>query len=536
MWPLKVTNLGLLIWKLIQALSRHLLERGNYLRYPLRNHFSVALGPLVNNGNLSKEIGVNKMTFQTAMLTHFIGGDTIKGSNNFDCLDPYRGDVVSRAPDAGADEVALAVSAAVEAAPKVAAMPAYARSKILRKVADLVVERAEEIGEIMARETGKAISDAQGEVKRSSDTLNLSAEEAIRIEGSHIPLDGSEMGAGKMAFMVRYPVGVVAAITPFNAPFNLACHKLGPAFAAGNASIIKPPQQCPMVVQKLVELFYEAGMPREFINLIHGGPETGRHLVADKRVDMITFTGSSKVGAEIHAMSGLRPVTLELGGTGPTIICADADVYAIAPLLARNSLRIGGQSCISVQNIYVHKSLAADLTDKIVSHMEKIKVADPLDKGSELGTLIDECAAKRVESWVAEAVEGGAEICTGGRRDGATYMPTLLKNVKTDMKVVCDEVFGPVASIIEFDNVDEAVDDINKSIYGLQCGVYTDSTKLALSLAKRIRTGGVIINGSSTWRTDQLAYGGVKDSGIGREGPKYAIRDMTEERLVLFNY
>jgi acyl-CoA reductase-like NAD-dependent aldehyde dehydrogenase len=476
------------------------------------------------------------MTNKPTVLTHFIGGKEVTGSNLFDSVDPYRGDVVSRAPDATSDEVSNAVAAAVATAPKVAEMPAHERAKILRKVAELVVERADEIGEIMSRETGKAISDAKGEVRRSMDTMNLSAEEAVRIEGSHVPLDASEMGSGKMAFMMRFPVGVVAAITPFNAPFNLACHKLGPAFAAGNVSIIKPPQQCPLVVHKLVELFYEAGMPREFINLIHGGPEAGRQLVADKRVNMITFTGSSRVGEEIRSMSGLRPVTLELGGNGPTIVCSDADVDAIAPLLARNAVRIGGQSCISVQNIYAHSSLAEILSEKIAGHMEKLKVGDPLASDTELGTLIDENAAKRVEEWVNEAVAGGAVIRAGGKRNASAYSATLLSNVDKDMKVVCDEVFGPVASVISFDDVNEAVSDINRSVYGLQCGVYTDSTKLALSLVKKIRTGGVIINGSSTWRTDQLAYGGVKDSGVGREGPRYAIRDMTEERLILFNY
>jgi len=476
------------------------------------------------------------MSGDPALLTHLIAGESVPGTDLFSSVDPYRGEVVSQAPTGTAEEVKAAVSAAADAAPEVAAMPAYERAAILRRVAELIVERADEIGEIMARETGKALGDAKGEVRRSMDTLNLSAEEAIRIEGSHVPLDGSAMGHGKMAFLMRFPVGVVAAITPFNAPFNLACHKLAPAFAAGNASIIKPPQQCPMVVHKLVELFYEAGLPRKFINLVHGGAETGRHLVEDSRVDMITFTGSSRVGADIRARAGLRPVALELGGTGPTIVCEDARLDEIAPLLARNSVRLAGQSCISVQTIYVHRSLADGLAQKIAAAMEGLTVGDPLAPGTDVGTLVDEAAAKRVESWVEEARQHGATVVTGGARMGAAYAPTLLTNVTRDMKVVCDEVFGPVASIVTFDDVDEAVSDINRSRYGLHCGVFTDSTKLALSLVKKIRAGGVIINGSSTWRTDQLAYGGVKDSGLGREGPRYAMRDMTEERLVLFNY
>lgn len=414
-------------------------------------------------------------------------------------------------------------------------MPAYQRAAILRRAADLIVERADQIGEIMARETGKALADARGEVKRSTDTISLSGEEAIRIEGSHVPLDGSAMGHGKMAFLMRFPVGVVGAITPFNAPVNLACHKLGPAFAAGNAIIIKPPQQCPLVVHRLVELLYDAGVPRHFIQIVHGGAAAGQALVGHPGVDMLTFTGSSRVGAEIRARAGLRPVTLELGGTGQTVVCEDADLDLIAPQLARNAVRLAGQSCISVQNIYAPRALAATLGEKVAARMRGLKLGDPLAADTDVGTLIDEGAARRVESWVNEAVAGGARLLCGGARHGTAYEPTLLGDVTRDMKVACDEVFGPVASIIAYDDLEEPIRDISESPFGLQCGVFTDSTQRAMMLARRLRTGGVIINGTSTWRTDQLAYGGVKDSGIGREGPRYAIRDMTEERLILFN-
>jgi acyl-CoA reductase-like NAD-dependent aldehyde dehydrogenase len=468
-------------------------------------------------------------------LTHVIAGEPVPGRDRFESRDPYRGGVVATAPTAGREEVARAVAAAKAAAPRVAAMPAYERAAILRRAAELVVARAAEIGEIMARETGKALVDAEGEVKRSTDTLTLSAEEAIRIEGAHVPLDGSAMGHGKMAFLMRFPIGVVAAITPFNAPFNLACHKLGPAFAAGNAAIIKPPQQCPLVVQRLVELLYEAGLPRDFVQVVHGGVETGRALVADPRVDMITFTGSSRAGAEIRANAGLRPVALELGGAGPTIVCEDADLDAIAPILARNAVRLAGQSCISVQTIHVPRRLAEPLGARVAAQMERLTLGDPLAPGVDVGTLIDEAAAMRVASWVEEAVAEGARLLTGGERRGAAYAPTLLAEATPAMKVVCEEVFGPVASLVAYDDIEEPIAQISNSRYGLQCGVFTDSTKRALDLVRRLRTGGVIINGTSTWRTDQLAYGGVKDSGIGREGPRYAIRDMTEERLVLFN-
>jgi acyl-CoA reductase-like NAD-dependent aldehyde dehydrogenase len=468
-------------------------------------------------------------------LNHYIGGEAVAGSKQFEVTDPYRGGVVCHAPDATDAEVSRAVGAASQAAIEVARMPAYERAAILRRAAQLVVERADEIGGIMARETGKAITDARAEVRRSMDTLSLSADEAIRIEGEHVPLDGSAMGHGKIALITRFPVGVVGAITPFNAPFNLACHKLGPSFAAGNATVIKSPQQCPLVVHRLVELLYDAGLPKHFINVIHGGPDAGRSLVRDERVAAITFTGSSRAGREIRAAAGLRKVALELGGNGPTIVCEDADVDAISSMLARNATRLAGQSCISVQNIFVHQSLAKVLTERIAVEMAALRLGDPLEDTTDIGTLIDENAARRVESWVNDAVRDGARLVVGGHRHGAAFEPTLLSDVRADARIVCDEIFGPVANIIAFDSLDEAVEAVNASPYGLQCGVLSRSLETCMNLAKRLRTGGVILNGTSTWRTDQLAYGGVKDSGIGREGPKYAIRDLTEERLILFN-
>lgn len=467
---------------------------------------------------------------------HYIGGRAVRGSDHFESLDPYRGVTVATAPGATAAEVDGALAAATAAAPEAAALPALERAAILRRAAALIEQRADEIGEVMARETGKALKDAQAEVRRSQDTVSLSAEEAIRIEGEHVPLDGSAMGAGKIAFLLRFPVGVVAAITPFNAPFNLACHKIAPAFAAGNVVVLKAPPQCPLVLDHLVRLFHDAGMPPGFLSLLHGGAETGRALVRDPRATFITFTGSSRAGAEIRAMAGLRRVALELGGNGPTIVCEDADPESHGEMLARNASRLAGQSCISVQNIIAHEAVAGALEDRIAAAMQRLRVGDPLDPSTDVGTLIDETAARRVERWVGEAVAAGARLVTGGHRQSAAFTPTLLAAVNPAMRVFCDEVFGPVAGIVPFSDLQQAIDLVNSGPYGLQCGVLTHSTPVAIRLARGLRTGGVIINGSSTWRTDQLAYGGVRDSGIGREGPRYAIRDMTEQRLVLFNY
>ena len=264
-------------------------------------------------------------------------------------------------------------------------------------------------------------------------------------------------------------------------------------------------------------------------------PKPGPALVRDRRVDFVTFTGSSRVGADIKAASGLRRVALELGGNGPTIIASDADIAQAAPICARSSMRLAGQSCISVQTVHVHRSLYEPFLEMLVGSVKALKLGDPLDQSTDVGTLIDENAARRVESWVREAASQGAKVMTGGQRHGAAFEPTVLANVNATMKVVCDEVFGPVVSVMPFDNLDDVLTMISDSNFGLQCGLFTRSIETAIKAIRSLRTGGVIVNGPSTWRTDQLPYGGIKDSGIGREGPRYAIREMTDERLVVFN-
>jgi acyl-CoA reductase-like NAD-dependent aldehyde dehydrogenase len=485
--------------------------------------------------NVSATAGAPRIASgEPAVLPMLIGGMWIEPAERDAVRSPFDGRIVNYQPRSAASHLDAALDAAVQARPLIGRMPGYERAALLRRVSALLVERADVIAEVMSRETGKAIKDARGEVVRSQDTINLSAEEAIRIEGEHIPLDGSAMGAGKIAMMLRFPVGVVGAITPYNAPFNLACHKVGPAIAAGNSIVLKAPPQAPGTVHELARLFVDAGTPAGVLNVLYGS-EVGPLLVRDSRVDFITFTGSSKVGADIKAASGLRRVALELGGAGQTIVHSDAAIEEAAPLCARNGMRLAGQSCISVQTIYAHRHIYQNFVEKLVETARSMKTGDPLDPSTDVGTLIDEAAARRVESWVDEAVKGGARILTGGTRQGAAYAPTVLIDVKPEMKVVCNEVFGPVISVIPYDDFEAVCETISASPFGLQCGVFTKSVDLAIRAFRSLRTGGVIINGSSTWRTDQLAYGGVKDSGIGREGPRYAIRDMTEERLMLFN-
>lgn len=463
-----------------------------------------------------------------------IGGEWREGAAMDPVNDPYRNEIVSYQPRSTRADLDAALNAAVAAKSVIAAMPGFERAALLRRVSALLLERADMIAEVMSRETGKAIKDARGEVVRSQDTINLSAEEAIRIEGEHIPLDGSAMGAGKIALMLRFPVGVIAGITPFNAPFNLAAHKVAPAIASGNAVILKGPPQAPGVVHELTRLFVDAGTPPGVLNTLYG-PDVGPELVRDPRVDFVTFTGSTRVGAEIKAVTGLRRVALELGGAGQTIVHDDADIGEAATTCARNSMRLAGQSCISVQTVYVHRAVYDAFVEKLVAEVRTLKLGDPADPQTDVGTLIDERTAQRIESWVREAEAGGARILTGGKRKGAQLEPTVLVDVTPSMKVVCDEVFGPVVSVLPYDDFGAACATVSDSRFGLQCGVFTKSIHLAIQAVRSIRTGGVIINGSSTWRTDQLAYGGVKDSGIGREGPRYAIRDMTEERLMLLN-
>ena len=463
-----------------------------------------------------------------------IGGAYRYADSETEIVDPYRGDIVSRAPNSTAADLDDAIAAAVAAKDAVAAMPAYKRAEILRKVASLMAERRNAIAEVMTRETGKAIRDSRSEVDRAHDTVSLSAEEAVRIEGDHVPLDATAQGAGKLAMMLRFPVGVVGSITPFNAPFNLACHKAAPALAAGNASVLKPPPQAPLTVHKMVELFVDAGLPAGFLNVVYGN-DVGPKLVRDPRIDFISFTGSTRVGAEIKAASGMKRVALELGGTGQTIVHSDADLEKAAEACARYATRIAGQSCISVQNVYAH----ADIYDRFVGlvrdEIAKVKMGDPLDEATDLGTLIDEAAAKRVEAWVKEAAAAGAKVLAGGGRKGAQIEPTLLVDVDVSMKVVCEEVFGPVLSIQRYEDIDTIFRLVSDLPLGLQCGIFTNSMPLTLRAIRSLRTGGVIVNGPSSWRTDQMPYGGIKNSGIGREGPRYAVQEMTDQRLVIFN-
>jgi len=464
-----------------------------------------------------------------------IGATWREGESFAEVRDPYRGDVVAHMPVSTARDLDDALVAAQRGAAVMAKMPGYERAALLRRIADECDARAEAMGQAMARETGKALRDCMVETSRAGATMRLCAEEAVRIEGSHIPMDSSAMGAGKIAMMLRFPVGVVAAITPFNAPVNLAAHKLGPAIAAGNSVVLKPSPKAPLSVHLLVEAFIAAGVPDGAINAVYGDV-VGPALVSDPRVDFVSFTGSIPVGRIIKQSMGIRRVALELGGVAPTFVHDDADIASAAVACTRNGLLLAGQSCVSVQNVFVARSRYDEFVELVRAEAATLTFGDPLDPTTDVGTLIDEQAACRVEAMVQRAESLGAQRVVGGDRAGALLPGTVLTGVDDRMDVLTDEVFGPVLSVTPYDDIEPIFERISQSPFGLQCGIYTNSLDLAIRAYKTIRTGGVILNGTSRWRSDQMPYGGVKDSGIGREGPRFAVQDMTEERLLVINH
>src|SRR5271166_4973905 len=464
-----------------------------------------------------------------------IGGAWRDGERTADIHSPYSGERVGRMPLSSSADCDDALGAAFAAKRAMAKMPGYERAALLRRAADRVVARAQEIGRVMARESGKALRDCVVEVERSADTLRLCAEEAVRIQGEHVPMDGSAIGAGKLAMAMRFPVGVVVGITPFNGPVNLAAHKLGPALAAGNSIVLKPSPKAPLCLSLFVECVIEAGAPEGAVNTLFGD-EIAPQLVKDPRVDFVSFTGSIRVGKIIRDAVGMKRVALELGGVGPTIVHGDADVAAAAKACARNGMLLAGQSCVSVQNVFVEQKIYDAFTATLRKEVEAIRFGDPMDATTEVGSLIDEQAAARVEGMITRALAAGAKPLVHGARRGAFLQPTVLAEVNDRMDIVRDEIFGPAITVQSYNDRPEPIfEAITVSPYGLQCGIFTNSLDIAMTAIRSIRTGGVIINGTSRWRSDQMPYGGVKDSGMGREGPKFAMRDMTEERLFVIN-
>jgi acyl-CoA reductase-like NAD-dependent aldehyde dehydrogenase len=461
-----------------------------------------------------------------------IAGEWVETGEWAEVRSPYSGDVVGRVAKAGADETRRAVDAAEEAMRD--PLPAHKRAEILVRVAGYLGKRHEEVAQTIATEAGKPLKAARVEASRAMSTYTFAAAEARKLAGEMVPMDASQAGAGKLAFTLRRPVGVVAAISPFNFPLNLVAHKIAPALAAGCAVVLKPASQTPFSALLLAELETEAGLPPGWLNVLVGpAAEIGDVLVEDERVRAITFTGSGDVGWRLAERAPRKRVKLELGNATPVLVEADTDLEDVSSRLAANAFSFAGQSCISVQRIYVQRGAYDELVARLVPKVEALVVGDPLDEATDVGPLIDGASRERVLNWIEEARSAGAEILTGGELDGELVRPTVIANARPDLKVSCEEVFGPVCTIAPYDTLDEAIELANGTRYGLQAGIFTGSLQTALAAVQRLEFGGVTVNEAPTFRADQMPYGGVKDSGNTREGPAYAVRELTEERLVV---
>ena len=449
---------------------------------------------------------------------------------------PYDGSAVGQTWLAGDPEFDLASDAAVAAAPVMRALPAYERAAILMRASAELIERKSDIARTLAAEAGKPLKDALVETERAAMTFHVAAEEARRIGGEFVPMDLAPHGAGRLAIVKRVPVGPVAAISPFNFPLNLTAHKIAPAIAAGNPIVVKPATRTPLSAIALADILVRAGLPGQGISVLPMARKTGDRLVTDERFKLLTFTGSSTVGWSMKARAGRKRVILELGGNAGVIVDDTADVRFAATRVAAGGFSFAGQSCISVQRVYVHERVMNDFTATLVKLVEALKVGDPLDPATDLGPMIEEEEAERIDTWVGEAVARGARVLTGGKRlGGAVYAPTVLTDVPADARVCAEEVFAPVVILAPFSSFESALAEVNRSTYGLQAGVFTASLERSLQAFDTIEAGGVLVNDVPTWRIDHMPYGGVKDSGLGREGPKYTIEEMTEPRLLVIN-
>jgi acyl-CoA reductase-like NAD-dependent aldehyde dehydrogenase len=451
-------------------------------------------------------------------------------------LDKFTGERMAELPVADAAAVNAAVQRAADAFRDWRDAPAHARSRILRAAASAIDARADEFATLIAREAGKAWKHAVSEVARSSETFSFAADEARRIHGETVPMDAAAAGEGRVGFYLRTPMGVVAAITPFNFPLNLVAHKVAPALAAGNAIVLKPAEETPLTARLLGEVLAEAGLPDGVLQVVYGdGPTTGEALVTHPVPAKVSFTGSPPVGRRILQVVGLKRVTLELGNNSGTIVEPDADLARAIPRCVVSAFANAGQVCISLQRLYVHETIAPAFTDEFVRQTEALQVGNPLDRACDIGPMISEEAAARAEEWIRDAVAEGARVVTGGRREGPLLWPTVLVDTRPEMNVMCREAFAPLVSIVTYSDFDEALTMLDDSPYGLQAGVYTRDLEKAFRTVRRLDVGGVMINDTSIFRVDHMPYGGNRMSGIGREGVRFAIEEMTNIRMVAIN-
>src|SRR5277367_500380 len=465
----------------------------------------------------------------------FVDGRWMDDGDIIDVRNPFDGSVVGRITQARREHAEAAIAASVKAFGTTRRLPAFERQRVLRRVAQSIAERREEFSRTLAHEAGKPIKLARTEVDRAVFIFNVAAEEATRIYGEYLPLDWQESTAGRWGIVRRFPLGPIAGITPFNFPLNLVAHKVAPAIAAGCSMVLKPAPQTPLCSLLLAECVQQAGWPDGGLNVLPLSNEDAGLLVTDERIKLISFTGSVPVGWDIKRRAGKKKVVLELGGNAAVIIHDDADLAFAADRCVTGGFAYAGQTCISVQRVFVEHTVYGRFTDFLVEGVKKLKAGDPLDESTDVGPLIRESDAIRTVSWIEEAVRAGARLLCGGGRKNLVVEPTVLTGTKPDMKVNCQEIFGPVVTVEPYQDFDEALRKVNHSAYGMQAGVFTRDAKLLFQAYEELEVGGVIAGDVPSFRVDHMPYGGVKDSGLGREGLRYAIEDMTEPKLLVMN-
>jgi glyceraldehyde-3-phosphate dehydrogenase (NADP+) len=468
---------------------------------------------------------------------NIIAGKPSAGDTSFEVRNPYDGSVVEEVASATPEDIEAALASAEASRGDVASLTRHQRAEILRAVSERLISRREDIALLLAKEVGKTLKEARGEVARAANTFAFAADEAKRLAGEVIPFDAVPGGVARRGFNLRVPIGTVIAVTPFNFPLNLAAHKVAPAIAAGNPVIVKPASQTPLADLVMGEVILESGFPPEALSVVCGpGSTVGMALVRDPRPRMVTFTGSVEVGTRIAREAGFKKIGMELGSNSGVAVSESADLDFACKRICLGSFALAGQVCISVQRVAAARVILEGVVAAVAELARALKVGDQLDEATDMGPMVSEGDALRIEEWVEEAVGMGAEIRTGGKRDGSVYMPTVLTNVPREAKIWKEEAFGPVVCINPFDDFETGLAMINDSRYGLQAGVFTNSVEEAFRSIEVLDVGGVIINDFPTYRVDHMPYGGVKDSGIGREGLKYAVHEMTQEKLVCFNF
>ncbi|MBK3496640.1 aldehyde dehydrogenase family protein [Viridibacillus sp. YIM B01967] len=463
----------------------------------------------------------------------WINGKWEEAMESYELQSPYSGEVIAKVAKATPADVHRAIEGAHKAFQSFKKTTAYERAEILYHVVEILRRRREELADILALEAGKPITASLGELDRTIATYQFAAEEAKQVHGVTVPMDAAPGVTDRIGWTKRVPLGVVSAITPFNFPFNLVAHKLGPAFAVGNTVVLKPATQTPLSSIIMAEIFKEAGLPDGALQIVTGsGSELSEELVTNPTVKKVTFTGSSAVGLKIKEQVGLRKITLELGSNAGLIVEPSVPIDKIIGRCVNGAFSFAGQVCISLQRIFVHESIYEEFTKAFVAETEKLKVGDPLDPSTDVSAMINPKEVARITEWIEEAKVQGAVVKTGGTFTERTLTPTVMTNVKSDMKVVCQEVFAPILSIVSYETFDKAIDLLNESDLGLNAGIFTNKLDDAMRAADELEAGAVIINDIPTFRTDNMPYGGVKMSGYGREGIKFAVEGMTDLKFI----